>query len=53
MAISAEYSDYSNIFLVKNVTEVLKYTRINDGAIKLVKNKQLLFGPIYSLEPVE
>ena len=33
--------------------ELLEYTRMNDHAIKLVKSKELLLGPIYSLEPVQ
>ena len=44
--IPAEYSNYSNIFLVKNVAELLKYTKINDYAIELEEDKQSLFRPI-------
>ena len=49
----AEYSDYSNIFSAENAAELLENTRINKHAIKLEESKQLLFGPIYSLEPEE
>ena len=51
--IPAEYSDYSNIFSAKNVAKFPKNTGINKHAIKLKKDKQLLFGPIYSLGLVE
>ena len=49
----AEYFDFSNVFLAKNESELLKYYSMNDHAIKLEKGKQLLFGPIYSLWLVE
>ena len=49
----AEYFDYNNIFLIKNITELLKYIKINNHAIKLEKAKQLFFKPIYSLESIE
>ena len=38
-AILAEYSNYSNIFLAENTSELLKYTRINNHIIKLEENK--------------
>ena len=34
-AIPAEYFNYSNIFLAKNVVKLPKYTGMNDYAIKL------------------
>ena len=49
----AEYFDYNNIFLAKNAAKLLRYILINNYAIKLEKNKQPLFGPIYSLGPIE
>ena len=49
----AEYSNYSKVFSTENATEHPKHTRMNDYAIKLKNGKQPLFGPIYSLEPVE
>ena len=49
----AEYSDYSNFFLVENVAELPKNIRMNKYAIILKKSKQSLFGSIYSLRPVE
>ena len=51
--VPAKYSDYSDIFSAKNAAGLLKHTKMNDYAIKLEKGKQLLFGPIYSLGPVE
>ena len=51
--IMAKYFNYNNVFLVKNIVELLKNTRINNHIIKLKKNKQLLFGFIYNLRPVE
>ena len=50
--IPAEYSNYSNIFLIKYVAKLLN-TKINEYAIKLKKSKQQLFGSIYSLRPVK
>ena len=51
--VSSEYSNYSDIFLAENIAKLPGNTRINEHAIKLVEDKQPLFGPIYSLEPVE
>ena len=48
-----EYSNYSNVFLLENIAEILEKTGINEHAIELEKGKQPPFGPIYSLEPVE
>ena len=49
----AEYFDYSNIFLVKNIIKLLENIEINKNAIKLKKDKQLLFGLIYSLKLIK
>ena len=51
--VPAKYSDYSNIFSAKNAAELSKNPRINKHAIKLDKDKQPQFSPIYSLELVE
>ena len=51
--VPAEYSDYSNVFLAKNVAELPGNTGMNEHAIELEEGKQPLFGPIYSLGPVE
>ena len=44
--VPAEYSDYSNFFLVENITELPKHIKINYHAIELKKSKQPPFGPI-------
>ena len=48
-----EYSNYSNIFSAENIAELSENTRINKYTIKLEKDKQPFFEPIYSLRPVE
>ena len=47
--ISAEYFDYSDVFLAENAAKLPEYTGINEHAIELEKDKQSPFGPIYSL----
>ena len=49
----AEYSNYSNVFSMKNAVELPKNTRINEHVIKQKENKQPRFGPIYSLRSVK
>ena len=51
--VSAKYSDFADVFSPDLAFELLKYTRINNHAIKLVNSQQLLYEPIYSLGPVE
>ena len=51
--IPAEYSDFSDLFSSDSVAELPKHTGINNHPINLLDNKQLLYGPIYSLGPVE
>ena len=51
--VSAEYFDYSNVFLVKIVVKLPKNTRMSEHAIKLEESKQLLFWHIYSLGQLE
>ena len=51
--VSAEYSDYSNVFSAEHAAELPENTRMNEHAIKLEEGKQPPFGPIYSLGPVE
>ena len=53
IGIPAEYSDFSDIFPSDSVAELLKYTGINNHPINLLDNKQLPYGPIYSLGPME
>ena len=51
--IPAEYSDFSNVFSSDSAAELPEHIGINDHAIDLLNNKQPLYRPIYSLEPVE
>ena len=51
--VPVEYSDYSYVFSVENIAELLEKTGMNEHAIKLEKGKQPLFGPIYSLGQIE
>ena len=48
-----KYSNYSNVFLVKNIVELSENTGINEYTIKLEKSKQSSFRSIYSLRLVE
>ena len=49
----AKYSDFSNIFSSDSAAELPEHTRINNHLINLLGDKQLPYGPIYSLKPVE
>ena len=51
--ILTEYSDFSNVFSSDSAVELLEYTEINNYPINLLDNKQLFYGPIYILGPVE
>ena len=51
--IPVEYSNFSDVFSSDFVAELPEHTRINDHPIDLLNNKQLPYGPIYSLGPVE
>ncbi len=53
LPIPSEYTDFADDFLPKLAAELLEHTRINDHAIELVDDRQPLYGPIYSLGPVE
>ena len=53
IVVLVKYFFYSNIFLVENITKVLKYFKINDYIIELKKDKQSSFSSIYSLGSVE
>ena len=52
-SIPTEYSDFANVFSLELALKLFEYTKINDHAIKLVDDWQLLYGPIYSLRPIE
>ncbi len=51
--VPSEYADFVDVFLPKLAVELPEHTKINDYAIKLVDDWQPLYGPIYSLGPVE
>ena len=48
-----KYADYADVFWFDLAMELLENTGINKHAIKLPNGKQLAYGPIYSLAPVE
>ncbi len=50
---SNKYTDFADVFLSKLVAELLKHTKINDHAIKLVDDWQPPYGSIYSLKLIE
>ncbi len=51
--VPSKYADFADVFLLKLAAELLEHTEINDHAIELVDDWQPLYGPIYSLGPVE
>ena len=51
--VSAEYSNYNNVFSAENVAELPENTGMNEYIIKLEEGKQPFFGLIYSLGLVE
>ena len=51
--ISAEYSEFSNVFSSDSVSELPEHTGINDDRINLLDDKQPPYSLIYSLGPVE
>ena len=51
--VSAEYSDFADVFFPDLASELPEHTGINDHAIELVDGQQPPYGPIYSLGPVE
>ena len=51
--VPAEYLDFADVFSLDLASELLKYTRINNHAIKLVDCQQPPYWPIYSLGSVK
>ena len=47
------YSDFVNIFSEEKTLVLLKWIEFNQDVIELEKGKRSLYGPIYSLNPVE
>ena len=48
-----EYSDFADVFLEVKALVLPEHTKLNEHAIDLEDGKQPLYGPIYSLGPVE
>ena len=53
VTISAEYSDFEDVFSKKSTAMLPEHTEINTHAIDIEEGKQPPYGPIYSLELVE
>ena len=51
--LSAEYSNFSNIFSSESAVEQPEHTGINNHPINLLDDKQPPYNPIYSLGPLE
>ena len=51
--VPTEYSDFTDDFSPDLATELPEHTEFNTYAIDLEEDKQQLYGPIYSLGPVE
>ena len=51
--VSAEYIYFADVFSPDLASEFPEHTEINNHAIELVDSQQPLYGPIYSLGPVE
>ena len=49
ISIFIKYSEFVDVYSPELVLELLKYTKINDHAIKLVDDQQLFYELIYSL----
>lgn len=48
-----KYTDFAYISLLKLATKLPKYIDINNHAIELIDNQQLLYSPIYNLSLVK
>lgn len=53
ITILTKYSNYTDVFLKKLAADLFKQSDINQHALHLELDKQLLYRPIYSLKPVE
>ena len=51
--VSVKYSNFTDVFSLDLTSKLPEHTRINDHNIELVDDQQPLYGPIYSLGPVE
>ena len=48
-----KYLDFTNVFLERKALVLSEHIKLNEYIIDLKDGKQLLYGPIYSLGPVE
>ena len=53
VTISAEYSNFEDVFFKESAAVLPEHTEINTHAINLEDGKQPLYGPIYILAPVQ
>ena len=49
----SKYVNFEDVFFPDLVSKLPKHVEINDHTIKLVNGQQPLYGPIYSLGPIE
>ena len=50
--VPAKYLDFADVFLKKSSEMLLEQTGVNEHAIKLEKDKEPLYKPIYSLKAI-
>ena len=53
ITVLAKYSNFADMFFEQSANILPEQTNVDEHAIKLEKSKQPLYGPIYSLGPVE
>ena len=53
MKIFAKYCNFLDLFFRDSAAKLLKYSRINDHFINLLKDKQLPYSLIYGLRLIE
>ena len=53
VTVPTKYSDFADVFLEKSANVLPERIKANEHAIKLEKDKQPSYGPIYSLRPVK
>lgn len=53
ISIFFKYADFVDMFTKDLAAKLLRYIKINNHAIDMIKNQQPLYEPIYSHKPVE
>lgn len=53
ITVFSKYYDFADVFYPELAAELLKHKKFNNYVINLVNGKQILYGPIYSLELLE